>query len=309
MPTPPTMQNHGNYVASLCEIVRWLGEKAEGLGVNMFTGFPAGRAARRGEPRARRAHDADRPRSATASRAAGYTPPTDITAKVTVLSEGHARHARPGVAASGRRSAPTTRRSTPSGSRSSGRRRSRWTRSSTRWAGRSRRDAFGGSFCYPLEPNLVALGLVVGLDYRQTTLDVHVLLQRLKLHPLFRPYLEGGEMVEWGAKTIPEGGYYALPAAPPRRRRCSSSATPPGSSRSPRSRASTTRCSRACYAARAHLRCAQEGRHVRGRASPPTTRGGRERHREGPARAAEHAPGVPEGGLLPGRHPGRAHDA
>jgi electron-transferring-flavoprotein dehydrogenase len=52
---------------------------------------------------------------------------------------------------------------------------------------------------------------VIGLDYRQANLDVHVLLQQLKLHPLFRPYLEGGEMVEWGAKTIPEGGYYALP--------------------------------------------------------------------------------------------------
>jgi electron-transferring-flavoprotein dehydrogenase len=64
---------------------------------------------------------------------------------------------------------------------------------------------------YPLEPNLVALGLVVGLDYRQTTLDVHELLQRMKLHPFFRRYLEGGEMLEWGAKTIPEGGYYSLP--------------------------------------------------------------------------------------------------
>jgi electron-transferring-flavoprotein dehydrogenase len=73
------------------------------------------------------------------------------------------------------------------------------------------RDAFGGSFMYPLEKNLVAIGLVVGLDYRQTTLDVHELLQRMKLHPFFRKYLEGGEMVEWGAKTIPEGGFYALP--------------------------------------------------------------------------------------------------
>ena len=41
IPTPPTMQNHGYYIASICEIVRWLGEKAEGLGVNIFTGFPA----------------------------------------------------------------------------------------------------------------------------------------------------------------------------------------------------------------------------------------------------------------------------
>jgi len=64
---------------------------------------------------------------------------------------------------------------------------------------------------YALEPNLVALGLVVGLDYRSTSLDVHQLMQRMKLHPFFRKYLEGGEMVEWGAKTIPEGGFYALP--------------------------------------------------------------------------------------------------
>ena len=71
--------------------------------------------------------------------------------------------------------------------------------------------AFGGSFCYPLEPHLVAIGLVVGLDAPDAGLDVHVLLQRMKQHPLFRPLLEGGEMVEWGAKTIPEGGWHALP--------------------------------------------------------------------------------------------------
>jgi electron-transferring-flavoprotein dehydrogenase len=62
-----------------------------------------------------------------------------------------------------------------------------------------------------LEPNLIALGLVVGLDYRNARLDVHNLLQRMKLHPLFRQLLDGGEMVEWGAKTIPEGGYYSIP--------------------------------------------------------------------------------------------------
>jgi electron-transferring-flavoprotein dehydrogenase len=72
-------------------------------------------------------------------------------------------------------------------------------------------DAFGGSFVYPLEPQLVALGLVVGLDYRDAELDVHALLQRFKEHPLLRTLLAGGEMVEWGAKTIPEGGFYSLP--------------------------------------------------------------------------------------------------
>jgi electron-transferring-flavoprotein dehydrogenase len=60
-------------------------------------------------------------------------------------------------------------------------------------------------------PNQVSIGLVVGLDYHDASLDVHELLQRMKLHPLFRPILEGGQLLEWGAKTIPEGGYYALP--------------------------------------------------------------------------------------------------
>jgi electron-transferring-flavoprotein dehydrogenase len=72
-------------------------------------------------------------------------------------------------------------------------------------------DAFGGSFFYPLGPDTVALGLVVGLDYHEAALDVHQMLQQLKLHPLVRPTLEGGELLEWGAKTIPEGGFYALP--------------------------------------------------------------------------------------------------
>src|SRR3989440_219954 len=128
LPVPPTMRNHGYYVASLCEIVRWLGRKAEELGVTEIW-------------------ETQRPLDRVIH-TLGWPLPT---------------------------------------------------------------DAFGGSFLYPLERNLLALGLVVGLDYRSAALDVHVLLQRLKLHPLFRRYLDGGEALEWGAKTIPEGGYYAVP--------------------------------------------------------------------------------------------------
>jgi len=73
------------------------------------------------------------------------------------------------------------------------------------------RDAFGGSFFYPMGNDLAALGLVVGLDYRAHNLDVHRLLQNMKGHPLFQEYLNDGEIIEWGAKTIPEGGFYALP--------------------------------------------------------------------------------------------------
>jgi electron-transferring-flavoprotein dehydrogenase len=73
------------------------------------------------------------------------------------------------------------------------------------------RDAFGGSWCYPMGPGQVSIGLVAGLDSHDATLDVHEAMQRMKLHPLFREILDGGTMLEWGAKTIPEGGWYAIP--------------------------------------------------------------------------------------------------
>lgn len=207
--TPPTMKNHGNYVASICEIVRWLGEKAEGLGVNLLPGFPVDSLLVEGT-RVRGVRTTPSGLDRGGQPTARTEPPTDLSAQVTVLAEGT---------------------------------RGALTQAYLRWQGVGRenpqiyalgvkelwetkvplervvhtlgwplpRDAFGGSWMYPLEPNLVSLGLVVGLDYGQTTLDVHELLQRLKLHPYFSRYLEGGEMVEWGAKTIPEGGFFALP--------------------------------------------------------------------------------------------------
>src|SRR5207249_3829259 len=63
---------------------------------------------------------------------------------------------------------------------------------------------FGGSFVYPLGEDLVTVGLVVGLDYRDSELSVHDALQELKTHPRIRRILEAGERVAWGAKTIPE---------------------------------------------------------------------------------------------------------
>ena len=203
------MKNHGHYVASLCEIVRWLGEKAEGMGVNMFTGFPADALFVEGQ-RVTGVRTTPSGLKRDGTPGSGFTPPTDIKAKVTVLSEGtrgtltqawldwqKAAGANPQIYALGVKELWETKKPLDAVIHTLG-----WPLPT---------DAFGGSFCYPLEPNLVAIGLVVGLDYRQTGLDVHVLLQRLKQHPLFRPYLEGGEMVEWGAKTIPEGGFHALP--------------------------------------------------------------------------------------------------
>jgi electron-transferring-flavoprotein dehydrogenase len=209
LPTPPTMRNHGYFTASLSEVVRWLGEKAEGMGVNIFPGFPAasllvdGRAVKgvRTTP-----SGLDREGNPTGT----YQEPTDVTARVTVLTEGtrgtlgqawrtwqSVGSANPQIFALGVKEVWRVKRPLDRVIHTLG------------WP--LPRDAFGGSFVYPLGNDLVALGLVIGLDYEEANLDPHVLLQRLKLHSLVRPILEGGELIEWGAKTIPEGGYYALP--------------------------------------------------------------------------------------------------
>jgi electron-transferring-flavoprotein dehydrogenase len=70
---------------------------------------------------------------------------------------------------------------------------------------------FGGSFIYPMGQDMLTIGMVVGLDYRDAELSVHDLLQELKTNPFVRKMLDGGERVGWGAKTIPEGGFVALP--------------------------------------------------------------------------------------------------
>jgi electron-transferring-flavoprotein dehydrogenase len=209
IPTPPTMHNAGNYIASLCEIVRWLGEKAEALGVNLFTGFPAASLLTQGA-RVAGVRTAATGLDREGRPLATHQAPNDLVAKVTVLAEGtrgmlaqaylewqHVAAENPQIFALGVKEIWETKEPLDSIVHTLG------------WP--LPQDAFGGSFMYPLEPRLVALGLVVGLDYRDATLDVHALLQQMKLHPLFRRQLEGGEMVEWGAKTIPEGGYYSVP--------------------------------------------------------------------------------------------------
>jgi electron-transferring-flavoprotein dehydrogenase len=210
IPAPPTMRNHGNHIASLCEIVRWLGEKAEALGVNIFTGFPAASLLREGN-RVTGVRTTPTGLGKNGEPGSNYSPPTDITAQITVLSEGtrgalsqaylqwqKISSPNPQIFALGVKEIWESIKPLDAIVHTLG------------WP--LPRDTFGGSFMYPLSPNLIALGLVVGLDYKRTTDDVHEMLQRMKLHPLFRDLLESGEMVEWGAKTIPEGGYYALPS-------------------------------------------------------------------------------------------------
>jgi electron-transferring-flavoprotein dehydrogenase len=210
IPTPPTMQNHGNYIASICEMVRWLGEQAEGLGVNIFPGFPVDSLLVEGQKVIGvRTTPAGLGRDGQPA-GPDAMPPMDLTAQVTVLSEGTrgplsqawldwqgVTSPNPQIYALGVKEVWEVKKPLDRIIHTMG------------WPLQGK--MFGGSFMYPMSDDQVAIGLVVGLDYDDARFDVHEALQRMKLHPLFRPYLEGGEMVEWGAKTIPEGGYYSVP--------------------------------------------------------------------------------------------------
>jgi electron-transferring-flavoprotein dehydrogenase len=210
LPTPPTMKNHGNRIASLCEVVRWMAEKAEGAGVNLFPGFPVASLLSEGKKVIGvRTVPTGLDRSGNLS-GPDAMPPMDLGARVTVLSEGTRgtlaqawlewqgiNSENPQIYALGVKELWETKQPLHEIVHTLG-----WPLPG---------DVFGGSFMYPLEEKLVAIGLVAGLDYENVRFDVHEVFQKMKLHPLFRRVLEGGEMVEWGAKTIPEGGYFSVP--------------------------------------------------------------------------------------------------
>ena len=209
IPVPGEMRNHGHYTASICEIVRFLGEQAEALGVNVFTGFPA-ESLLVDEKRVVGVRTVATGLARDGSPGSNYMPAGDLTARVTVLCDGtrsplaqawqawqQVRSPNPQIYALGVKELWRTSKKLDGIVHTLG------------WP--LPKNAFGGSWLYPMGDKTVSLGLVVGLDYRQSSLDVHNLTQQLKSHPLVREILDGGELLEWGAKTIPEGGYHALP--------------------------------------------------------------------------------------------------
>jgi electron-transferring-flavoprotein dehydrogenase len=213
IPAPPTMRNRGNFIASLSQLGRFLAEEAESGGATVLPETSAVRLLV-ADGRVRGVRTGDRGRGRNGEELANFEPGSDVLARVTVLAEGTQGHltgaaierfglqgANPQVWALGvkevwRVAKPLDRVIHTMG-----------------WPLRSaaKYREFGGSFVYPMGKDMVTLGMVVGLDYRDAELSVHDLLQELKTHPRIRQILEGGERLEWGAKTIPEGGSLSLP--------------------------------------------------------------------------------------------------
>lgn len=208
VPVPPTMRNGKFHIASLCEIVRWMGEQVEALGVDILPGFPV-ESLQMDQGRVLGFQTTPRGLDREGRKLDNYSPGTTIRAKVTVLTDGTSgtlsqaylnwMDITPGVQTSALAVKEVWRTKEP------------LTEVIHTVGYPLPNDTFGGSFMYPLEDHLVALGLVAGLDSPNAGLDVQGLLQKMKQHPFFKHRLQGGELIEAGAKTIPEGGLYGMP--------------------------------------------------------------------------------------------------
>jgi electron-transferring-flavoprotein dehydrogenase len=213
IPPPPTMRNHGNWIFSLSQLGRWLAERAEEGGA-MVLPETAAEKLLVSHGRVVGVRTGDKGLNREGEPMGNAEPGSDLVAKVTVLAEGTQGHLtgvaldtfglrgdEPQVWELGVKEVWKVPRAPRSVIHTMG------------WPLRTRAKyrEFGGSFIYPMGGDMLTIGMVVGLDYRDVDLSAHDLLQELKTHPKIAKLLRGGERVQWGAKTIPSGGWYSLP--------------------------------------------------------------------------------------------------
>jgi electron-transferring-flavoprotein dehydrogenase len=210
---PPPLRNHGNYVVSLNKLVRWLGEKCETAGVNIFPEFPGAEMLYDGNA-VIGVRTGDKGIDKTGKAKPNFEPGVDIAARVTVLGEGVRgslakqmidrlkldRDTDPQVYSVGIKELwemPDDRFAPGSVIHTIG-----WPLDS---------HTFGGSWVYGMRDRIIDIGLAVGLDYRDPSIDPHHEFQRFKTHPLVSDLLKGGKLVRYGAKAMPVGGWYTMP--------------------------------------------------------------------------------------------------
>jgi electron-transferring-flavoprotein dehydrogenase len=211
--TPPFFQNHGNYIISLNKFVKWLAGLVEAEGIDVFTGFPATEVLFESD-RIVGVRTGDRGVDKHGQKKSTFEPGVDIRAKVTIFCDGVRGNLTkslvrqlglddgksPQVYAIGIKELWEV----PAGRTQPGR--------VVHTMGYPlKNEEFGGGFMYSLPDNVVSLGLVTGLDYKDPMFDPHVAFQHMKRHPLVASMLQGATLVRYGAKALPEGGWYTVP--------------------------------------------------------------------------------------------------
>ncbi|AWI75384.1 electron transfer flavoprotein-ubiquinone oxidoreductase [Parazoarcus communis] len=214
LPTPPQMHNEGNYIISLGNFCRWLGEQAEALGVEIYPGFAAAEVLFDEAGAVRGIATGDMGVTRNGEPGPNYQQGMELHARQTVFSEGCR-----GSLTKGLMARYDLRRDADPQTYGIGIKelwevdpavhRPGLTVHTAGWPLKS--DTYGGSFLYHLEGNLVSVGFVVGLDYSNPWLSPYEEFQRFKTHPEIRKYFEGGRRVSYGARALSEGGFQSLP--------------------------------------------------------------------------------------------------
>ena len=211
---PPFLQNHGNYIVSVNRLAKWLGGLVEASGVSLFPGIAGSEILYDGW-RVAGIRTGDKGIGRDGNPKSNFQPGPDLRAKVTVFAEG----ARGSLTKQLVQRQGLDRSANPQAYSlgvkelwqiPAGRVRRGQVIHTAGWPLSSRQ--FGGGFVYALEETQVSLGLVAGLDCEDPRFDVHNCFQQFKTHPWVKGLLEGGEILRYGAKTIPEGGYFSIPA-------------------------------------------------------------------------------------------------
>ena len=211
--TPKTMHNDGNYIVSLANVCRWLAEQAEALGVEIFPGFAAAEVHYNDDGSVGGVITGDMGVDANGEQKDGYMPGMILKATYTVFAEGCRGHLGKTLIESFNLDAEATPQHYAIGFKEI------WDIDPAKHqpglvvhtAGWPLTEASGGSYLYHAENNQVFVGLIVDLNYHNPHLSPFDEFQRMKHHPLFAQYLEGGERVAYGARAITKGGFNSLP--------------------------------------------------------------------------------------------------
>jgi len=211
---PDCLHNDGNYIISLANLCRWFGEQAEGMGVEIYPGFAGAEVLYNDDGSVKGIATGDMGRLKDGSEGAAFQPGMELHARYTLFAEGCRGHlgkqieerfdlrknCEPQVYGLGIKElweiAPEKHQSglvIHSGG---------WPLDT---------QTYGGGFMYHLEDRLVSVGLVTGLGYSNPYLSPYEEFQRLKTHPAYRHFLEGGKRITYGARAISAGGLQSLP--------------------------------------------------------------------------------------------------
>jgi electron-transferring-flavoprotein dehydrogenase len=211
--TPPPLRNHGHYLISLNRFVKWLGGLVEAEGIDIFTGFSGAELLFEGD-RVSGVRTGDRGIGKHGERKPTFEPGVDINAKVTILADGVRGNLTKALVRRLDLDAGRLPQLYALGIKEL------WEVARDRVAPGTvmhtmgyplRIEEFGGGFIYALPDGLLSVGFVCGLDYRDPMFDPHVRFQHFKRHPMVSSLLSGGQMVRYGAKALPEGGWYTIP--------------------------------------------------------------------------------------------------